>query len=342
MPNEPDENGRQGAKKAVAALYRTLLLREPDPSGLEAYADLVLGGELSLPALVERICRSDEFAANIGKFAAIYGLKGGAGFINDSSQYGEVGLLIREMVNRGSRHRLLVDVGVLGREGSNSWDILRSFAWKGLLIEANPRLLDRIREEFSGLEVEIVSSAVSDFDGRARFYLGANDGVSSLERQAAAGWGPIRDEIEVPVRRLGDLLAEHKVPPDFDLLSLDIEGEDIKVLNDLIDHSPFRPLWVIIEASYDFKTKALSDLPFSKAVIEGYEMVAQTTANLILRRRSGAQNEKARTGKRESGVKTASMAKAASSPTATAYKRERAHRRKTGASRHGSKAGFAP
>jgi hypothetical protein len=86
------------------------------------------------------------------------------------------------------------------------------------------------------------------------------------------------------VRRLGDILVEHAVPSDFDVLSLDIEGEDIKAMNDLILNSPFRPRWVIIEASYDFKTKSLADLPFAPAVIDKYEIFGQTKANLMLRR----------------------------------------------------------
>ena len=132
-----------------------------------------------------------------------------------------------------------------------------------------------------------MGSAVSNYTGKARFYVGVNDGVSSLQRQAAAGWGPIREEIEVPVRRLGDILDEHSVAPDFDVLSLDIEGEDIKVMNDLIDNSPYRPRWVIIEASYDFKTKSLADLPLAPSVREAYEMFGQTKANLLLARRGG-------------------------------------------------------
>ena len=283
MAGEPDQDVRYKVEQSVTALYRALLLRDPDERGLKAWSDLVLGGRLTLPELVERICRSQEFARNISKFSSRYGA---VRFTNDVSQHGEADLLVREIVNSSARHRLIVDVGVLGRDGSNSYDLLRWFGWKGLLIDANPRLAAKIREEFAGFDCELVGAAVSNYTGKARFYVGVNDGVSSLQRQAAAGWGPIRDEIEVPVRRLGDILAEHSVPPDFDVLSLDIEGEDIKVMNDLIDNSPYRPRWVIIEASYDFKTKSLADLPLAPSVREAYEMFDQTKANLLLVRRA--------------------------------------------------------
>jgi FkbM family methyltransferase len=284
MSDEPARIARDETEEAISALYRTLLLRDPDAAGLEAYATLLLSGRLTLPSLVEQICRSKEFATNLSRFMARYGRKAALRFTNDISQYGETELLVKEIVNRSCRHRIIVDVGVLGRNGSNSHDLLRWFGWKGLLIEANPYLVETIREEFSGLEIELVNCAVSNYTGTGKLYLGANDGISSLQRHATAGWGPIRGEIEVPVRRLDQVLTEHSIPADFDVLSLDIEGEDIKVLNDLIENSLFRPHWVIIEASYNFKTKSLVDLPFAKNVIDQYELIAQTTANLLLAR----------------------------------------------------------
>lgn len=287
MPGNLDQTEQEQIEEAVTALYRILLLRDPDPAGLKAYARLLLSGQATLPDLVEKICRSDEFSTKIGRFTARYGRADATHFTNDSSQYGETALLLREIINCSSRHRRVVEVGVLGQNGSNSYDLLRWFGWKGLLIEANPRLVATIRKEFAGLDIELVNCAVSNFTGTAKLYLGVNDGVSSLQRQAAAGWGPVQGEVEVPVRRLADILAEHSVPPDFDVLSLDIEGEDIKVMNDLLENSPFRPRWIIVEASYNFKTKSLSDLPVARSIVDEYEIFGQTAANLLLTRRGG-------------------------------------------------------
>jgi FkbM family methyltransferase len=287
MSDEADQTAHKKIEDAVSALYRTLLLRDPDAGGLKAYAAMLLSGQLTLPSLAEQICQSKEFAANLGKFMARYGRSDALRFTNDTSQYGETDLLVRKIVNRSCRHHVVVDVGVLGRNGSNSYDLLRWFGWKGLLIEANPHLVATIREEFAGLDIELVSCAVSNYVGTGKLYLGSNNGISSLRRQATASWGPIRGEVEVPVRRLGEVLAEHSIPVDFDVLSLDIEGEDIKVLNDLIGNSPFRPCWVIVEASHNFRTKSLADLPLAKSVVDQYEMFGQTTANLLLGKRDG-------------------------------------------------------
>jgi len=161
---------------------------------------------------------------------------------------------------------------------------MKHFGWKGVLIEANPNLIQSIRDEFSGLDVELVSAAVSNYEGEADFFFGSNDAISSLNRDATASWGAVSGSVRVPVRTLRGILIERKVPADFDLLSLDIEGEDIKVLNDTIEHSYYRPQWIIIEASYDFQTKSLNDLNVSSTVIENYEIVEQTDANLMLER----------------------------------------------------------
>ena len=269
----------------LAALYQHILLREADRPGLELYAGLILKGEMTLPQALQSFLQSEEFKRNFDAFAARYAPSDDARAFRDVSQFGEIALLVRRIVNEASPSRLVVDVGVRGREGSNSFDLMRHFGWRGLLIEANPQLADGIAAEFAGLDFRLISTAVSDYSGEAVFHLGANDAISSLSEDAAAGWGPIRGQVRVPVRRLPDILAEHDVAVQFDLLSLDIEGEDIKVMNDLIDRSGYRPKWVIIEASYDFRTTALTDLPFSQQVVAAYEIVERTQANLLLRRR---------------------------------------------------------
>jgi FkbM family methyltransferase len=200
-------------------------------------------------------------------------------FFNEVSQYGEVSLLLRQFIKPG----IVVDVGARGRERSNSYDLLRWFGWKGLLIEANPTLSDQILREFAGLDIELVTCAISDTTGMGTLHLGVNEDISSLDSACTQAWGPINGAIEVPVRRLRDVLDEHGVPHKFDLLSIDAEGEDCKILNDTIANSVYRPRWVIIEASYKGRTKSLNDIPVNDGVRRQYTIVASTFANLILR-----------------------------------------------------------
>jgi FkbM family methyltransferase len=267
----------------VTAVYRGLLGREPDPEGQKGKLQELQAGKTDITRVIQSVLESPEFAARLPALMAR--ARGqNAPFTNDVSQHGEVFHLIRLMLNQAEQDRWVVDVGARGLERSNSYDLMRHFGWRGLLVEANPQLIESIERDFAGLDVRVVNCAVSDREGSGTLTLGINDDVSSLNSQAAEGWGPTRGQITIEMRRLPTLLAEHRVPEDFSLLSLDIEGEDIAVLNDLIDNSRFRPRWIIIEASFDFRIRSLEDGPFSPGVREAYDVRWQNATNLILGR----------------------------------------------------------
>jgi FkbM family methyltransferase len=185
------------------------------------------------------------------------------------------------MINAAAKHHLVVDVGANGRQRSNSYDLLRFCRWKGILIEANPSLIPGIEQDFAGLDVQLINCAISDVAGDGTLYIGINSDVSSLIESNAASWGKPRGTVSVKIRLLSEILQSYHVPTNFDLLSIDIEGLDIIVFNEILQNG-YRPQWVIIEASNGFKTKSLSDLPFSETAMENYGIAAQTGANLIL------------------------------------------------------------
>jgi FkbM family methyltransferase len=209
--------------------------------------------------------------------------------IADHSQNGEFLELLKLIVARGAPGKDIVDVGANGRERSNSYDLMLLFGWRGLLIEANPALADQIRADFSGVNYSLVICAVSNFEGAASLSLGINSDISSLTPQLTEAWGPISGAIEVPVRRLHDILDEQAIPEEFEILSLDIEGHDARVLNDLHKNSLYRPRWVILEGSFNFAVKDPAKIGVEQSVLEDYELAGQTAANLILRHRTRAQ-----------------------------------------------------
>ena len=270
------------ALELTAECYEALLQRSPDAAGLREKGSRLANSTTSLGQIIREIITSDEFLLRLPALLASGVPSASIRLTNDMSQYGEIWMLIRHWVNAQAACGIVIDVGARGRERSNSYDLMRHFGWQGLLVEANPALLPTIEQDFAGCEMRLVCCAVSDYTGEATFTLGANDDVSSLDAALAQGWGETRGAVEVKVRRLADVLDEHAVPRCFDLLSLDIEGEDIKVLNDLVEHSAYRPAWVIIEASHDHKVRTLDDAPFSAAVRAEYKVCMATSANLIL------------------------------------------------------------
>jgi FkbM family methyltransferase len=264
-------------------VYQIFLMRPADADALERKAAALEANLLTPSEIISELIMSDEFGERAPEFLHRYGVTEKRGLFNESSQFGELQLLLRRWINDSASARYVVDVGARGRERSNSYDLLRHFGWRGLLIEANPNLIDSIRREFGGLDIQIANCAISDHNGRARLTLGANDDVSSLELSSAESWGATRGSVAVTVRRLPDLLLEYDVPRRFDLLSIDIEGEDVKVLNDLAEDGRFSPDWVLIEASHDFATQSLADLPTSETVKRNFEIVGRTRANLLLK-----------------------------------------------------------
>ena len=272
----------------VVALYSVLLDREPEPVGLQSKIDRLAADALSLDDLIREIVESAEYADRHRADLLRRGLVANDRFTNDVSQYGETWLVVRDMVASASWTHYVVDVGARGKERSNSYDLLRHFGWRGLLIEANPRLIEPIRADFEGLDYEIACCAISDYNGVATFNIGANDDVSSLTKAAAQGWGEVRDEIEVQVRMLPEVLREHDAPLNFDLLSIDIEGEDVRVLNHLIDVSPYRPTWVAIEVAGDDPDLTLAGIGLSQKVCDAYDTMGRTPSNLLLKSREAA------------------------------------------------------
>lgn len=263
----------------LEALYHGLLGRAGDEAGLSAWTQS-LADETATPTdVVQGFLNSDEYRAKIRAVSEP------ERFTNDVSQYGETLELLKLWVKDSQACGWVVDVGARGRERSNAYDLMQQFGWHGLLIEANPQLIGDIREDFAGLSFDLLNFAVSDYEGVATLSLGVNDDISSLTEANTQAWGALRGSIEVQVRTLESLLAAQNAPHDFDLLSLDIEGEDIKVLNSLLANSPYRPRWIIIEASHNFSVQSLDDLEFSDDVKALYEIRAQTVANLILGQR---------------------------------------------------------
>ena len=271
----------------LRALYRTLLLREPSATELAIWSNAVNERGLTAEDTIKSFLQSSEFQQRAEQFvtanapAALY-RRGAQTALSDHSQFGEVVILLKLMVNGAATNRIVVDVGANGRERSNSYDLMTDFGWSGLLIEANPALAACIAQEFTGLPYRLADVAISDFTGATKMFLGVNSDISSLNQSATASWGSVSGSVEVRVERLHDVLAKYDIPHDFDLLSLDIEGEDVKTLNDLVANSAYRPRWIIIEASYNFATRTLAQVGLSQVVADAYRIVGQTPANLIL------------------------------------------------------------
>jgi len=272
------------ADNLVNIAYELILLRQPDPPGGAAAAEHLTSGKGDIRGLFETLLRSEEFAALQAAFLHHYVRPESRRLLLDHTQNGEFKFILEFLMAHGRTNQVIVDVGARGRERSNSYDLLKHFGWRGLLIEANPRLHPAIREAFAGTCFELEHAAVSDFEGTADFYFGVNDDVSSLNQLAAAGWGDIQGQTRVTVHRLDTLLDRHHIPVDLDILSLDIEGEDVRALNRLIDGSNYRPRLIVIEIGDRLDPSDLAAIGLSSGVLRHYDYFAHCGPNLFLKR----------------------------------------------------------
>lgn len=123
------------------------------------------------------------------------------------SQNGEDGVLV-EILNRiGPTHRYFVEFGIQDGTEGNCVLLADVFGWSGLFLEADP-------ETFAALERKYAGTAVAT-----------------------------RREM-VTADRLDDILTAAGVPEEPDVLSIDIDGNDVYVWDAL---SRFRPRVVVIE-----------------------------------------------------------------------------------------------
>jgi FkbM family methyltransferase len=270
------------ATHLIVSAYRSLLDREPDSIGMESWLKSWRAGEQNVEKFLRAIIYSEEFQKKSLKIFLDTNPK--TPCILENSQYGEVGLLIQEIVSDSCPHKILVDIGARGKERSNSYDLISAWGWRGLLIEANPDLIPDLKNLYNGSSGIVIHSAISDFEGEVDFYMGSNLDVSSITKSNTASWGAVDKSVKVKCQRIIPLLMKHEIPFDFELLTIDIEGEDIKVINDLVLGSHYRPRYIIVEASFDFSVKKLDDIPLDPIVKNSYSICNQTRSNLILKK----------------------------------------------------------
>ncbi len=178
---------------------------------------------------------------------------------NVFSQFGEDGI-IEEIFNvlpaQDSYH--CVEFGAWdGIFLSNTHHLIKNKGWNGVLIEANEKKFEELKINCSVLEKAILIHRKVDFEGE---------------------------------NRLDEILAQTNVPLDFDLLSIDIDGNDYHIWDSL---SVYSPKLVVIEFNFSIP----SDIEYIQAKDfgvnhgnsllalvnlgkeKGYELVATTDCN---------------------------------------------------------------
>jgi FkbM family methyltransferase len=144
----------------------------------------------------------------------------------------------------GKSEGYFVEVGANEpQERSQTWH-LEQAGWRGVLIEPQPDLADKLR---SRRKARVFAVACSSPENAGRTLpLHVAGPLSSLDRRSMAPGSTPAGIIDVPVRTLDAVLEEAGAPVAFDFLSIDVEGHEIEVLRGF-DIPRWRPRLILLE-----------------------------------------------------------------------------------------------
>lgn len=145
---------------------------------------------------------------------------------------------------RFKRQQTIVEVGAyLGDD--DLIDACRKHRHRLYMFEPNPRRVADLQRRTAGVpSIQIIPAAVSDFNGTAQFHIACHDDCSSLQdfdenanQNWVHDWHPYKDfkmvdTVDVDVIRLDTFMAEQGIDT-IDLLEIDAQGEDLRVVQSL-------------------------------------------------------------------------------------------------------------
>lgn len=176
-----------------------------------------------------------------------------------------------------------------GYAQSNTYYLEKFKGWRGVLVEPLPELYHRCRRERPNSKVFSCALVAQDYDRSTACMLTANlmSLVRGAQKNPAADDDHCRrgaqiqntevSEIEVSARTLTSVLGEAGAS-HIDLLSLDVEGYELDVLNGL-DFSRYRPRYILVEARFREEIDAL--------LSPSYEAVDELSHHDVLYKASG-------------------------------------------------------
>ena len=176
-----------------------------------------------------------------------------------------------------------VDIGACNGVHLSNTCLFYRMGFRGVLVEANPLLLDRIaqaRPEDKLIHAGVVPSQMAGSSPPNFYVMNSNAMGGFSEKQAVKlkqeGY-TVEQIIPVPVMTLDELLVQHS-PGPVHLLSLDVEGLDESILEDC-DLKSHRPVIICVETLTGTGKKNNAINQRLKAV--GYHQVADTVVNSI-------------------------------------------------------------
>lgn len=190
-------------------------------------------------------------------------------------------LAVLRTLERAGRYRddgYYVDVGAFHPYWASNTALFRQRGWRGLNVEPNPTMADRLRTARPGDVTLACAVGAPKRTAQLHFFYewaSSNTLVPEFAAMIARGQDvEVSQLIDVDVVPLADLLREH-APADgrIDMFSIDVEGMDLEVLTSN-DWDRFRPSIVAVE-DLDLRLDDLDGSPIHGFMSEhGYRLVS--------------------------------------------------------------------
>lgn len=168
---------------------------------------------------------------------------------------------------------------------SNTFLFSRKYGCKGVLVEANPALVENLRKVRPS-DLVIHCAIVSNDASEVEFTVADTVELSSLSPEHIRSFGTMAKKlsrVRVPAMTVNRLIQHYHLGSP-DILSVDLEGLDLEVLSQL-DYSTYRPAVVICEPSSHFCAETGAKMTNLLGAV-GYSLAARTDVNLIFADRS--------------------------------------------------------
>lgn len=262
-----------------------LIFKSSQGSSIDAFVKEISAGELSQSQNMQiflAACR--RFKVNTLPDAAIDAFEVASGGKIHYSQEGEDLILSRMLGDR--EHGFFIDVGAHHATRFSNTYALYKKGWRGINLDATPGSMDsfcEIRPEDINIEC-----AVSERNDEMIFSLFHEGALNTFDLSLAdfykqSGW-ELKAELPIAPRTLADILAENvPIGQKIDLLSVDVEGEDLAVLHSN-NWEKYCPEIIIIEA-LNTPLAAIFDHPTVTYLSQyGFTPVSRLSNSIILRR----------------------------------------------------------
>ena len=222
-------------------------------------------------------------------------------FKNGSTGLNELDLKLIEKISP-KKKGYFVELGANdGVRQSNTFKLQEEFGWTGLLIEPSPRrFVECVENRAFGNRPDVRCAACVPFGFHDKFIEIEDSDLMSIAKGLAVSDEQVIEHANSGSRFLADasmrhsygalactltdLLDEVKAPFNFDLLSLDVEGNELSVLQGL-DLNKYKPKWMLVET----RGTTVHDFLSSSSYEETSKLSDGTSySDVLFRRRNGA------------------------------------------------------